>query len=105
MTKVHQDLRVSSQTSRSTGFQENNIMTGGQDSETEAQALEAISNLAIANAEDKQTIATLIATNASLVAELTQLRSEFTAFRKTSRNVLKHYFWTCRTHCDRDSKI
>ena len=80
-------------------------MTGGQDSETEAQALEAISNLAIANAEDKQTIATLIATNASLVAELTQLRNEFTVFRKTSRNVRKHYFWTCDTHCYHNSNM
>ena len=43
-------------------------MTGGQDSDTEVQALEAIANLATANAEDKQNIATLTATNASLVA-------------------------------------
>ena len=66
--KYHQDLLMSSQTARSAGFQANNIMTGGQDSDTEVQALEAIANLATANAEDKQNIATLTATNASLVA-------------------------------------
>ena len=30
-------MRISSQTSRSAGFQENNVMTVGQDSETEVQ--------------------------------------------------------------------
>ena len=59
---------MSSQTARSVGFQANNIMTGGQDSDTKVQALEALANLGAANAEDKQNIATLTATNASLVA-------------------------------------
>ena len=51
-------------------FQANIIITGGQDSETEVQALETISNLATSDAEDKQTIEIFIATNASIVAEL-----------------------------------
>ena len=96
---------MSRQTARTAGFQANNAMAEGQDSETEVQALEAIANLATASAEDKQTIATLTATNASLVAELVEVRKEFAAFRKTSRNVHKHYCWTCGTHCDHDSKI
>ena len=60
-----------------------------QDSDTEVQALEAIANVAIENAEDKKTIATLTATNSSLVAELIQVRSEFAAFDKSSRTLFK----------------
>ena len=41
-SKAHQDLLISSQTHRSTGFQANNVIAGGQGSETEVQALEAI---------------------------------------------------------------
>ena len=104
-TKANQDLRISTQTARSAGFQANNIMAGVQDSESEVQALEAIANLATASAEDKQTIATLTATNASLVAELIEVRKEFAAFRKSTRSNLKHYCWSCGTHCDHDSKI
>ena len=65
-------------------------MTGGQDSDTEVQALEAITNLATSNAEDKKTIATLTDTNACIVSELTQVRSEFKAFRKGVSTLFKH---------------
>ena len=75
-----------------------------QDSDTEVQALEAIANLVTSNAEENQTIATLTATNSSIVAELVQVRSEFTAFRKSSRTLNKHYCWICVTHCDHDIK-
>ena len=96
---------MSSQIARSAGFQANDIMPGVQDSDTEVQALEAIANLATENVEDKQTIATLAATNASLVADFIQVRSEFTAFHKSARNLNKHYCWTCGTYCDHDSKL
>ena len=96
---------MSSQTARSAGYQANNTMAGVQDSETEVQALEVIANLATASAEDKQTIATLTATNATLVAELAEVRKEFAAFRKSSnRRNLNHYCWSYGTHCDHDSK-
>ena len=84
---AHQDIRMSSQTDRSGGFQANNVMAGAQDSDTEVQGLEAIANLAIVHAEDKQDIATLTATNESIVAELIQVRIEFAAFRKSPRNL------------------
>ena len=38
-TKANQDLRVSLQTARTAGFQSNNTMSEGQDSEIEAQVL------------------------------------------------------------------
>ena len=79
-------------------------MTGVHDSDTEVQGLEAIANLDAENSEYKQTITTLTATNASLVTELIQVRSEFAAFRKSSRTLFKHYCWTYGTHCDHDSK-
>ena len=104
-TRAHQDLRVSIQIDRCSCFQANSIMLGGQDLDTEVQALESITNLATVNTEEKKIILTLTATNTSLVDELIQLRNEFAAFRKTSRNLLKHYHWTCGTHCDHGSKI
>lgn len=80
-------------------------MVEEQDAETEVQVLEAIANLATTSVEDKQTIATLIATNASFVTEIIELRKDFAAFRKTSRNVNKCYCWTCGMHRDYDSRI
>ena len=103
--KANQDLRAYRQTSRTAGYQANNTMVERQDSENDVQALEAIANLATESAEDKQTIGTLTATNASLVAELIELRKEFANFRKTSRNAYKHYCWSCGTYCNHDSKI
>ena len=96
---------MSRQTARTAGYQANNTMVENQDPVTEVQVLEAIANLATSSAEDKQTIATLTASNASLVAELIEVRKEFAAFRRTSRNANKHYCWSCGTHCDHDSKI
>ena len=70
----------------------------------EADALETIANLAIASSEDKNTISTLTATNASLVQQLVSLRAELATCRRSSRNSsLNHYCWTHGTSCNHKS--
>ena len=77
----------------------------------EAQALEAIANLATASASDKTTIATLVEANASLVKEVTSLHKEIATLRlanhskgrKGKGTSLMHYCWSCGTNLNHAS--
>ena len=73
-----------------------------EDTSQEAQALEAIANLAIASADSRQNIKILTETNACLVAELIALRKEAAALKL--RKTKNHCCWSCGTFCDQKSK-
>ena len=104
-TRANQDLRESGVTSRSAGCQANNASTPtitAEDTSQEAQALEAIANLATASADSRQTINALTQTNASLVAELVSLRKEAAALKL--RKTKNHCCWSYGTLSDYKSK-
>ena len=108
-TKANQDLRDSGVTARSAGYQANNVsqaQTDVQDTPQEVQALEAIANLATASTENRESIATLTATNAALVKELVELRLEAKNLRATlsRRNKFSNYCWSCGMNCDHTSR-
>jgi len=111
--KAHHDLRESQLMHdpqvTAASYQANNAT---QDNDTfvsppEADALEAIANLAIASSEDKNTINTLTATNASLVQQLVSLRAELANCRRSARTKnqsFTHYCWTHGTSCNHKSE-
>ena len=109
-SKAQHDLRESQMMHdpqvTAAGYQANNAAQSNDSFvlPSEADAFEAIANLAIASSEDKNTISTLTATNASLVQQLVSLRAELATCRRSSSNSNRnHYCWTHCTSCNHKS--
>ena len=112
-TLAHQELRESSQTAHTGGFQANNIM---ETAHHQADTVTAIANLATATASDKATIESLTTTNASLTAALISLNKQLSIALRASQptnprpgpslgvtGLNKHYCWTHGTYCPHSS--
>jgi hypothetical protein len=75
----HRELRETKVTAVGAGYQSANSVSQSADSVYQQETVDAIANLAVATAADRQTVATLSATNSTLTHELTAVNRKLVA--------------------------